>query len=146
MDEATESKKSEETSAEEASGSLIDENLKETKIKPADEGYDIAKQGVEAFIAELLAPKREVEKVDKQLVEQMIAEVDRKLSAQLDEVLHNEEFQRLESAWRGLKFTVDATDFRENIKLELLNVSKDDLLDDFEDSPEIVKSGLYKKI
>jgi len=74
----------------------------------------------------------------------MIAEIDKKLSLQLDAILHHPEFQRLESAWRSLKFLVDRTDFRENIKIELLNVSKEDLLEDFEDSPEVVKSGLYK--
>src|SRR5215468_3428731 len=50
--------------------------------------------------------------------------------------------EKVESAWRGLKFVIDHTDFRENIKVELLNVSKQDLMQDFEDSPEIVKSGL----
>jgi type VI secretion system protein ImpC len=147
MAEEVEGKKAEQVvTEEETSGSLIDDILKETKIRPADEGYDVAKKGVEAFIAELLAPKKEIERVDKQSVDQMIAEIDRKLSAQLDEVVHHEDFQKMESAWRGLKFTVDATDFRENIKLELLNVSKDDLLEDFEDSPELVKSGLYKHV
>src|SRR5690606_39263881 len=38
------------------------------------------------------------------------------------------------------------TDFRENIKLEILNVSKEDLQMDFEDAPEITKSGLYKLV
>ncbi len=53
---------------------------------------------------------------------------------------------KLEYAWRGLKFVIDRTNFRENIKIELLNVSKENLLDDFEDAPEVVKSGLYKQI
>jgi len=52
----------------------------------------------------------------------------------------------MESAWRGLKYLVDKTDFRENTKIEVLNVSKDDLLADFEDSPEIVRSGLYRHV
>ena len=67
-------------------------------------------------------------------------------SLQIDEILHHAEVQKLESAWRGLKLLVDRTDFRENIKLELLNVSKEDLLSDFEDAPEIMKSGLYKHV
>lgn len=41
---------------------------------------------------------------------------------------------------------VDHTDFRQNIKIEFINVSKEDLLADFEDSPEVVKSGLYKQV
>ena len=60
--------------------------------------------------------------------------------------MHHAELQKLESAWRGLKYLVDKTDFRENIRLELLNVSKEDLLEDFEDSPEVTKSGLYKTL
>jgi type VI secretion system protein ImpC len=42
-----------------------------------------------------------------------IVEIDRKLTAQLDEILHHPEFLKLESAWRGLKFLVDRIDFRE---------------------------------
>ena len=37
-------------------GSLLEEILQQTKLKPSDEGYEIAKKGVEAFIAELIAP------------------------------------------------------------------------------------------
>lgn len=125
-------------------GSLIDEILLEGKMVPGDEAYEIAKRGVQAFIGELITPKREGEKVDKALVDALIAEIDQKLSRQVDEILHHPAFQKLESAWRGLKFVVDRTDFRENIKLELLNCSKEDLLADFEDSPEVPKSGLYK--
>jgi type VI secretion system protein ImpC len=127
-------------------GSLIEEILADAKMTPGDEGYEIAKRGVQAFIAELITPKREGEKVDKALVDALIAEIDAKLSKQVDEILHHPLFQTLESAWRGLKFVVDRTDFRENNKLELLNCSKEDLLADFEDSPEVPKSGLYKTV
>jgi len=125
-------------------GSLLDQILSETKIAPGDEAYAVAKQGVEAFIAELLRPQRANEKVDKLIVDQMIADIDNRLSRQLDEIIHAEAFQKLESAWRGLKFSVDRIDFRENVRAELLSVSKEDLQMDFEDAPEITKSGLYK--
>lgn len=126
--------------------SLLDQILVETKITPKDEGYDVAKRGVAAFIGELMKPTRADEKVNNAVIDQMIAELDRRLSEQLDEIMHADGFQKLESAWRGLKFTVDRTDFRQNIKFEILSVSKDELLTDFEDSPEIVKSGLYKHV
>jgi len=129
-----------------AAGSLLDEIMVQTKLKPTDEGYEVAKKGVQAFIAQLLAPAGANQKADKKVVDSMITEIDEKLSRQLDEVLHNAAFQKLESAWRGLKLMVDRTDFRENIKVNIVNVSKDDLLTDFEDSPEIVKSGLYKTV
>ncbi|MFO0592775.1 MAG: type VI secretion system contractile sheath large subunit [Polyangiaceae bacterium] len=125
-------------------GSLLEEILAETKMTPGDEGYEIAKRGVQAFIAELVTPKREGEKIDKALVDALIAEIDVKLSRQIDEIIHHPTFQKLESAWRSLKFVIDRVDFRENIKVELLNCSKEDLLADFEDAPEVPKSGLYK--
>ena len=125
---------------------ILDRIIAETSLTPDDEAYGIAKRGVSAFIEELLKPQNQGEQVKKALVDRMIAEIDAKLSQQMDEILHHAEFQALESSWRGLKLLVDRTDFRENIKVEILNVSKQDLLDDFEDSPEVVQSGLYKHI
>jgi type VI secretion system protein ImpC len=125
-------------------GSLLDEILSETKLSPSDEGYEVARRGVQAFITELLGPSHSAEKVDKALVDMLIAEIDEKLSRQLDAVLHTPAFQKLESAWRSLKFVIDRVDYRENIKTELLNCSKEDLQTDFEDAPEITKSGLYR--
>jgi type VI secretion system protein ImpC len=126
--------------------SLLDDIVTATRLKPKDEGYSLAKKGVEALVSQLVEPGRKVDKVSKALVDEMIAEIDQKLSLQVDTVLHHAELQKLESAWRGLKYLVDKTDFRENIRLELLNVSKEDLLEDFEDSPEVTKSGLYKTV
>lgn len=130
----------------EESTSLLDDIVQATKLKPSDEGYSLAKKGLEALISQLVEPGKVVDKVTKAMVDQMIAELDKKLSLQVDAILHTPEVQKVESAWRSLKFLVDRTDFRENIKIELLNVSKEDLLEDFEDAPEIPKSGLYKTV
>lgn len=126
--------------------SLLDQVLAETKIRPVDEGYDDARRGVAAFIAEITKPQHAGERVHTTAVDRMIAQIDQTISAQLNEVMHSESFKTLESAWRGLKFVVDKTDFRQNIKLEMLNVSKGDLLADFDDAPEIVRSGFYKHV
>jgi type VI secretion system protein ImpC len=145
---AEEQKKTETLQAEAAEQevSLLDEIVQATKLKPGDEGYAVTKRGVQAFIDELLKPEREGVRISAPLVDEMIAQIDKKLSAQMDAILHNKEFQKLESAWRSLKFLIDRTDFRENIKVEILNVSKEELLDDFEDAPEITKSGLYQNV
>jgi type VI secretion system protein ImpC len=140
----SEERKNEAAKAETNAASLIDDILNETKLQKSDDGYDVARQGIKALISEMLTPDRVPERVDKAYVDSLIASIDEKLSKQLDEVLHTPAFQKIESAWRGLKFAVDRTDFRENIKLEVLNVSKDDLLQDFEDASDVTKSGLYK--
>lgn len=126
--------------------SLLDTIVSRTKLTPEDDGYDIAKQGVALFISNLINTNSTHEPVNKVLVDRMIAELDKKLSAQMDEILHNESLQKLESSWRGLKLLVDRTDFRENIKINILHITKEELLDDFEFSPEIVQSGLYKHV
>jgi type VI secretion system protein ImpC len=126
--------------------SLLEEIVQATKLKPTDETYSLTKKGIETFITQLLEPGREAVKVTKEVVDQMIAEIDKKMGLQLDAILHDPEFQKLESIWRSLKFLIDKTDFRENTKIEILNATKEDLLDDFEDAPEIPKSGLYKTV
>ena len=130
----------------ESQSSLLDDLIQTARIKPDDDSYAITRHGIQSFIAQLIEPQRSIERVTAATVDDMIAELDKKLSAQVDAILHNKQFQKLESAWRSLKFLVDRTDFRENTKIEFLNVSKEKLSDDFEDSPEITKSGLYKTI
>jgi len=138
-----EEKKEQQVQQAEGQTSLLDEIVAATRLKPSEEAYSITKQGLQAFIDEMLKPGKEV-RVTASAVDEMIANLDQKLSTQVDVILHNKEFQQLESAWTSLKFLVDRTDFRENIKVEVMNVTKTDLLDDFEDAPEITKSGLYK--
>ncbi len=100
---------------------------------------------VQVFMQCLKKSGQTVEKLDKTLLDHHIAELDFQISRQLDEVMHNDEFQKVESVWRGLKSLVDKTDFRQNVKLEMLDLSKDELRQDFEDSPEIIQSGLYRQ-
>jgi type VI secretion system protein ImpC len=126
--------------------SLVDEIAGITALKPNEEGYPELKQGLDALLREILKPERRGQRVSAALVDNMIANLDQRLGLQIDEILHHPEVKKLESAWRGLKLLVDRTDFRENIKLEILSVSKDELASDFEDTPEIVKSGLYKHV
>ncbi len=66
-------------------------------------------------------------KLDKTLIDHHIAELDFQISRQLDAVMHHQEFQQVESLWRGLKQLVDNTDYRQNVKTEILDVAKDDL-------------------
>jgi len=127
-------------------GSLLDQILSETKLDKQDETYAIAKRGVEAFISAMLAPEKSAQRIDKAAIDAMIAELDQRISDQTNEIMHAPELQKLETTWRELKFLIDRVDFRENIKVEILNASKEDLIADFEDTPELVKSGLYKNV
>ena len=101
--------------------------------------------GLEALVYSLsFAPPSMT--VDASLVEQVIAGIDCRLSEQMNAILHYRDFRSLESAWRGMHFLVSRLRFSENIVVQLLNASKQDLLDDFEDASEVVYSGLYRHI
>ena len=100
---------------------------------------------VKVFMQCLQKSGQTVEKLDKTILDHHIAGLDFQIGRQLDEVMHHDDFQRTESLWRGLKSLVDKTDFRQNVKLELLDLSKEELRQDFEDAPEIIQSGLYKQ-
>ncbi|WP_026375742.1 type VI secretion system contractile sheath large subunit [Aestuariibacter salexigens] len=141
-----EKQQSQAAEAETTESSLLDQIMEQANISRSDESYDVASKGVQAFILEMLKSSNKDERVRKALIDEMISEVDKKLGVQMDAILHNESFQKMESAWRGLKFLVDRTDFRENNKINILNVSKEDMEIDFEDASEISESGLYKKV
>src|SRR3984893_3143792 len=60
-------------------------------------------------------------------IKAIMAEIDKKLSDQMNAILHNEKFQQLESAWRGLDYLVSNTETDEMLKIRVMNISKKDL-------------------
>ncbi|CAB3749541.1 hypothetical protein LMG29542_01023 [Paraburkholderia humisilvae] len=101
-------------------------------------------RGMGAFLELISDASQPVDRLDKSLLDFHIGQIDRRISRQLDAVMHHPDFQALEGRWRGLKMLVSRTDFRKNAKIEVLDVSKDTLMRDFEDTPEIIQSGLYR--
>ena len=98
---------------------------------------------VSVFLNLLKQSAHKVERLDKVLLDEHIAALDAQISQQLDAVMHHADFQRVESTWRGVKSLIDQTDFRQNVRIELLDISKEHLVQDFEDAPEVAQSGLY---
>lgn len=132
-------------SAQSIALTLLDEIVEASKLHSGDDDYAATRTGLEVFLKHLVGSSPDA-KISAGLVDQIIADLDDKISDQVNAVLHDKDFQKLESAWRGLKFLVDRTDFRQNIKVEFINASKEDLLADFEDAPEVTKVGLYKHV
>lgn len=60
-------------------------------------------------------------------IDAMIAKIDEKLSAQVNEIIHHEEYQKLEAAWRGLAYTVNNSETDSTLKINVMNVSKQEL-------------------
>ncbi|MCF6211627.1 MAG: type VI secretion system contractile sheath large subunit [Gammaproteobacteria bacterium] len=60
-------------------------------------------------------------------IESVIAEIDKRLTEQVNQILHQEDFQKLEGSWRGLHHLVNNTETDEMLKIRVLNISKKDL-------------------
>ena len=91
------------------------------------------KTAVAEFISKV-GKESQVFKITGALVDSYIADIDTVLSAQMDEILHNQDFQELESTWRGLLFLVQNTEFSKPVKFELLDVTKEELFDDLNEA------------
>lgn len=63
-------------------------------------------------------------------LDEQIHEIDRQLSVQLFAILHHEKFRRLEAAWRGIRYLVSQADGSSSMGIEVLSVTKRELLDD----------------
>jgi type VI secretion system protein ImpC len=60
-------------------------------------------------------------------IQGLIAEIDRMLSAQVNQILHNPDFQQLEGAWRGLHYLVANSETDEMLKIRVLPITKSEL-------------------
>jgi type VI secretion system protein ImpC len=103
-------------------------SLLQKQFKPQS---DRAKEEVESAVRTLAQQALEKSSViGSDVVESinaMIAEIDKKLSQQINAIIHNADFQALESAWRGLHHLVNNTETDEMLKIRVMNISKKDL-------------------
>ncbi len=136
-------------------GGVLDQIIDNTKAATIEESRPLVQKGVRELLRQVLKLNAQAEKdnkpeeklrVDRIAVDRAIAELDKKLGQQIDKIIHNKQFKQMESSWRGLKFMVERTDFRQNIKVSLLNVSKEALLEDFKDSAELFQAGMYAHV
>jgi type VI secretion system protein ImpC len=108
-----------------------------------------ARDLVGAFVAQVLDQKSTIDHKTQdaiRTVEAMIAQIDQKIGAQLDAILHHDKFQALESKWRGLHYLVKNTETGTSLKIRVLNVSKKDLGKDLQSAIEFDRSTLFKKV
>ena len=84
---------------------------------------------------------------DKGNAQELIARIDGIVNAQLNEILHNPTFKQLEANWRSLNDLILNTNFKADIMIDILDVGKDELFEDFESNAvDITGSALFKKV
>jgi type VI secretion system protein ImpC len=124
---------------------LLDQVILATRPQ-SDKEADRAKDYFRQFLEHAVKPGQVVSKDVETNIKFWIGELDKKLSAQLNEIMHHPDFQRLEGTWRGLHYLVHQSETSETLKLRVLNVSKRDLFKDLEKAVEFDQSALFKKV
>ncbi|HEY9101225.1 type VI secretion system contractile sheath large subunit [Chitinimonas sp.] len=102
--------------------------LLQKEFRPkSDEARNAVEQAVHTLAQQVLAGTKLIGDDAFKSIEAIIGELDRKLSEQLNLIIHHEDFQALESSWRGLQYLVNNTETDEMLKIKVFNVSKQDL-------------------
>ncbi len=74
------------------------------------------------------------------------AELQQRMNEQLDLIIQSDKFRALESNWKSLTYLHEHIDYKENIELIILNCSKQAIIEDFEDAPDVTQSSLYQLV
>lgn len=130
----------------EGEGDLLTRILDQGRLARNDVQVQQAKDMIAEFVQGVMQGQLVVTKDMETTINTRIAEIDRLVSAQLNEVIHAEEFQKLEGSWRGLNHLVMNSETGTMLKIRVFNVSKKDLLKDLERAAEFDQSALFKKI
>src|SRR5260370_10283059 len=103
-------------------------------------------EALDQFIAQAVKPGQVVSKDVETNIKFWIAEIDKKLTSQLNEVMHDAAFQKMEGTWRGLHYLIMNSETGENLKIRVMNVTKRELQKDVENAVEFEQSQTFKKV
>ena len=111
-----------------AFGSSDFENLLKKEFRPkSDQAKTAVEQAVKTLAEQALANTDLISDDALRSIESIVAEIDKKLTEQVNLILHHADFQQLESAWRGLHYLVNNTETDEMLKVRVMNISKKDM-------------------
>ncbi len=126
--------------------SLLDQIVSRGRFGSDTIAQERGKDMVKEFINQVLEGHMTLTRDAEATLGARIAEIDRLVSLQLNEVMHNPAFQKLEATWRGIHHLVTESQTSDMLKIKLLNVGKKDLLRDLQRALEFDQSALFKKV
>jgi type VI secretion system protein ImpC len=126
--------------------SLLDSIVAEGRFGREPSQQERGKDMVKEFINQVLQGQMTLSRDAEQTIINRIADIDKLVSKQLNEVLHYEAFQKLEATWRGVKYLMDQSETSASLKIKLFNAPKKDLLKDLQRAPEFDRSQLFMKV
>jgi type VI secretion system protein ImpC len=127
-------------------GGLLDQILTKGMRAKDEVQAQRGKSLISDFVAQVMQGQLVLDKNLETTINSRISQIDQLISAQLNEVMHAEPFQKLEGSWRGLHHLVFESETGTQLKIKVMNVSKKDLTRDLEKAPEFDQSALFKKV
>lgn len=125
---------------------LLDQIVEKTKLGKDPAGKQRGRDMLREFVNQVVQGSMTISPDTEAMINARIAQLDKLVSLQLNEILHHADFQKLEGSWRGLKYLLDKSETSDKLKIRVLNVSKKDLLRDLRRAPEFDQSALFKKV
>lgn len=125
---------------------LLDSIIDEGHMARSESQKEYARDLISEFAKQIMKGEMVISKDTELMINARIAQIDRLISKQLNEIVHHPDFQKLESSWRGLFYLVNQSETGEQLKIKVMNVAKKDLLKDMEKASEFDQSTLFKKI
>ncbi|MEE2789294.1 MAG: type VI secretion system contractile sheath large subunit [Myxococcota bacterium] len=102
---------------------------------------------ISGMAALLLNIGADAKRFDKGSVQQLIGRINGIVNKQVNEIIHHDKFKALEANWRSLDELIKNTNFKANIMIDIIDVSKEELAEDFENNAvDITGSALFKKL
>ncbi len=126
----------------EGSVSFLDKVIEATAQTPVDQTKDL----LASLTSQALNGTLTWDKNLTATIEKAIGEIDKKISAQLSEVIQNPKFKKLEGSWLGLQKLVKNSDLGPSLKIKMCDYTKDELIDQFENAPAVDRSHLFNSI
>jgi type VI secretion system protein ImpC len=106
----------------------------------------LARDMIGELAKQVLEGEMLVSKDTEAMLNARIAQIDALISKQLNEIMHAQEFQKLEASWRGLHYLVNKSETSTTLKLRVFNVTKQELSKDLEKAVEFDQSAIFKKV
>ena len=132
------------TTVEEAG--LLDQIVEQSKVAKSAPEHQRAKDIISELAREVLEGTVVVSDNLNLTLDARVAELDRIISEQLSAIMHAQEFQQLESSWRGLHYLCQQTSTGPMMKVKVINAPKKDLVRDFKSAIDFDQSALFKKV
>ena len=121
---------------------MVTEDLTKVTSEVSDE-----ERFISGMAALLLNIDTTAGRLDKGAIQEVISNIDVTVNSQLNQIIHNDKFKDLEANWRSVHDLVLHTNFKANVMIDLLDVRKEELYEDFESNAvDITGSALFKKV